>query len=917
MSIRNLNRLFQPRSIAVIGASSKSSSVGKILLENLIGESFPHPIYPVNPKYGALNGIPCYRSVSDIHQPIDLAIICTPAATVPEIVKDCGHAGVPAVLILSAGFRETGAVGIQLEEEICRHATKYSGMRIVGPNCLGVLSPRASLNASFAKKLPQPGRTAFVSQSGALCTAILDWATDEGIGFSVVASMGNSLDVDLGDMIDYLSTDPYTDSIVLYVESIHDARKFISAARAFTRTKPIVAYKAGRFAASAQAAASHTGAMVGEDSVYDAAFARAGIVRVNDMSELFHSAEFLARGKFPQGKQLAIVSNAGGPGIMALDALLARHGSIASLSPATLEALNQQLPATWSHQNPIDILGDAPPSRYASAVDTVLRDDGVDGLVVLLTPQAMTDPMESASSVISASAHSAKPVLAVWMGGTSVRNGIQLLNQAGIPTFQSPEQAMAAFECLVQYGRRREVLLETPHDRSLHFSRSKIDREKALLGTNGLHVADVAPRLGDAVSRSDLATATLLLNEVDSKAILATYDIPTNETVLATDASAAILQAKRLGGPVAMKVVSPDITHKTNVGGVVLNVQGDAEVAAAFERIIQSATHSQPNARLIGVSVQPMVVDPNSIELIVGVKRDPTFGAVLMLGAGGTMVELMSDFVVELPPLNDRLARRMLESMRAWPLLNGYRKRPRADINQLIDVLIRLSYLVAERPEIIELDINPLVVTPHSVTAVDARTVVDPRAAVGTQRPYSHLAIRPYPAELTRKVTLDSGLNVTLRPIRPEDETKWIQLLEACSPETIHDRFGGLVHYIDHQFAARYCFIDYDREMAIVGVIEEYGEEKLIGVGRLVATADRDRASLALLVGDPWQHQGLGAQLADVCLEIADAWKIANVAAETTADNLEIREILQARAFREDVGDDGIVNARRQLLVGD
>ena len=891
MSIRNLNRLFQPRTVAVIGASPKPSSIGKIVLANLLDASFSGTVYPVNPKYNEIDGVPSLKCIEDVLEPIDLAIVCTPAATVPGIVDECGRSGVSNVLVLSAGFREIGASGLLLEEEVRRLAAEYPGMRIVGPNCLGILSPHYGLNASFAQRLPKPGRTAFLSQSGALCTAIMDWAIEEGFGFSAIASLGNAIDVDLGDMIDYLATDPHTDSIVLYIESIRDARKFISAARAFTRTKPIVAYKAGRFAASAKAAASHTGAMVGEDSVYEAALARAGIVRVFEMNELFSCAEVLARGNLPRGPRLAIVSNAGGPGIMATDALLSRQGTLATLSEATFQKLNQQLPPTWSHQNPIDILGDAPPSRFGATVETILEDSGVDGLIVLLTPQAMTDPAESASALIAASAESTKTVLAVWMGGASVRSGLEKLNQAGIPNFQSPEQAVAAFESMVQYGRRRDILVETPNERAIAFRFSKADRDASVQAKSGL------------------------LNEIESKTILAAYDIPTNETIFASDANQAVEIAQRLNCPVALKIVSPDISHKSNVGGVILNLRGEAEIVAAFEKIMCSASNSRPGARLNGVSVQPMVLDPNAVELIVGVKRDPTFGAVLMLGSGGTMAELVRDRVVELPPLNDLLARRMLESMRSWPLLNGFRGRPRVDINQLMDTLIRLSYLVAERPEIAELDINPLLVTPKFVIAVDARIVLTPSEPAAPARTYSHLAIRPYPSELSRQITLADGHHVTLRPIRPEDERAWIKLLESCSPATIHDRFGGLVHHFNHQFASRFCFIDYDRELAIVAEIDVDGDKQLIGVGRLVAYADRDRASLSLLVGDKWQRHGLASQLADLCLEVAREWKIAQVLAETTADNIPAREILRARDFREEVGEDGVVIARR-LLVG-
>ncbi len=711
MSTRNLNKLFHPKNVAVIGASEDRSKVGGIVLANLRTSTFHGQVYAVNNKSRSIDGIACYGTVHEIGSPVDLAIVCTPATTIPSIVRECGDAGVSVLMILSAGFGEIGLEGAKRESEVRQLASQYPAMRLVGPNCLGVLSPYHGMNASFAKKLPKAGRTAFLSQSGALCTAILDWSIGEGIGFSAVASLGNAIDIDLGDMIDYLASDPYTESIVLYVESIREARKFLSAAKAFTRTKPIIAYKAGRFPASAKAASSHTGAMVGEDSVYDAAFQRAGIVRVNDMTELFNVAEVLSRGKLPRGPNVAIVSNAGGPGIMAADALLSRKGTLATLAQATMEKLNRVLPDAWSHQNPIDILGDAIPSRYGNAVSIALEDEGVDGLIVMLTPQAMTDPTESARSTIGACAKSEKPVLAVWMGGESVQQALNLFHQAGISTFPTPEQAIGAFDYLVHYRRGREILTETPQATELPFRKARLDRQSEALDHSGL------------------------LNEIEAKALLNLYDIPTNETVLATSASEAVAIAKRLGCPVALKVVSPNISHKTNVGGVMLNLQGDASIAMAYEQIIENARKHQPDASLHGVSVQPMVLDPNAIELIVGTKRDPTFGPVLMIGSGGTMAELVHDRVVELPPLNSRLARRMLERMRMWPLLNGYRGRPHGAIDKLVETLIRLSFLVAERSEILELDINPLVVTPHDVIAVDARAVIEPFSLQAARAP--------------------------------------------------------------------------------------------------------------------------------------------------------------------------------------
>lgn len=892
MSIHNLNRLFQPRSVAVIGASPTKSSIGNILLSNLVQGSV-RPVYAVNPKYDVIDGVACVKSVLAIKDHIDLAVVCTPAATVPDIVNECGQAGVSNVLVISAGFREVGARvgagGCELEEAVQKIAYKHQGLRIIGPNCLGILSPHCGLNASFANQLPKPGRTAFISQSGAICTAAMDWALSEGIGFSAVASLGNTLDVDLGDMIDYLATDPNTDSIVMYIESIGNARKFMSAARAFTRRKPIVAIKSGRFSQSAKAAASHTGALVGEDSIYDAAFARAGIVRVNELMELFNCAEMLSRGRLPTGSRLAIVTNAGGLGIMALDAVLARHGTLAKLADSTIASLDQCLPSTWSRQNPVDILGDAPPDRYRDAVNAVLNDDLVDAVIVLLTPQAMTDPEQSAIALIDASRIANKPVLAVWMGGQAVAVGIERLNQASIPTFSSPEQAVDAFVSMNQYVQRRQLLDEAPHERAVEFQRSQAERDATVSGKSGL------------------------LNEMESKVVLAAYDIPTNETCLATNANQAVAIAQRMNCPVALKIVSPDIPHKSNVGGVVLNLRSD-EVLQAFEKIMSRAKKAQPDARLKGVTVQPMVSDPNAIELIVGVKRDPTFGTVLMIGAGGIMAELIRDRVIELPPLNDLLARRMLETMQAWPLLNGFRGRPPLNVEELVSLLIRLSYLVAERPEIVELDINPLLVTPQSILAVDARMVLSKCETPSPVKPFSHLAIRPYPIGFAKTIELPNGQVVQIRPIRPDDEERWIKMLESCSTATIHNRFGGLVHQFNHELAARFCNIDYDRELAMVAEVEAAnGQKSLIGVARLVAYSDGVRASLSFLVGDAWQHLGLATQLTEFCMRIVDEWKISEVIATTTTQNQAARRLLQGLGFDETLSEEGMVFAKKVL----
>ncbi len=834
-------------------------------------------VFPVNPKYNDINGTLCFSSISELPPGVDLAVICTPAATVPGIVRECGEAGILGLVILSAGFRETGEVGMALEASVRESAKGFAGMRIVGPNCLGIISPHISLNASFASDSPPKGHVAFISQSGALCTSILDWAIQEHVGFSQFVSVGNMLDVGVADLIDYFALDKWTDSIILYVESINEARGFMSAARAFARRKPIIAYKAGRFVESAKAAASHTGAMAGVDSVYEAAFARAGIVRVFEIDDLFDCAELLARQKTPKGPRLAIVTNAGGPGVMATDALLERRGTLATLTEETIQHLSKHLPGAWSHRNPVDVLGDATPDRYALSVETVLEDEQVDAVLVILSPQAMTDPTGAARSVIRSAQRSHKPVLTAWMGGQKVREGIELFHTAGIPTYSSPEKAVRSFMHLVTYGRNREMLYETPREIPVEFS---IDRFK----------------LREVLTAS-LSEGHDTLSEIASKALLEAYEIPTAKTYAARSKEEAVECANRVGYPVALKVLSPEITHKTDVGGVELNLAGADEVAKAYECIVSRATQCRPEAHIEGVTVQRMIVEPSGRELIVGAKRDPVFGTVLLVGAGGITAELFRDRALELPPLNERLARRMLESLRSWPLLQGYRGRPGVHVDRLIEVLIRLSYLVADHPEIMELDVNPLLATPNEVLALDARIVINRAAILHPVRPYSHLAIRPYPEELTKRVTLSDGTSAVFRPIKPEDEPMWHELLASCSPESIQLRFRCSFKATTHEMAMRFCFIDYDRELAIVAEIQIEDGRKIIGVGRLAADADHHEAEFAILVGDPWQGLGLGALLTDYCLDICPQWGIESVVAEVSPENHRMLHIFRERGF--------------------
>lgn len=877
MGVKNLECMFAPRSIALIGATERHGSVGQSLLQNLVAAKDHVQIFPVNPKHQTLANLSCYPSVSALPEAVDLAVICTPAATVPGLVRDCGERGIRAILIITAGFRELGAAGRELENQIRLEARKFDGLRILGPNCLGFIAPHLGLNVSFVNQMPARGSVAFVSQSGALCSSVLDWAIQNNIGFSHFVSFGNALDIGVADLIDYLSADSHTQSTILYVESISDAARFMSAARAFTRDKPIVAYKAGRFAESAKAAASHTGAMAGVDDVYEAAFSRAGIVRVYELDDLFECAEILARQRLPHGERLAIVTNAGGPGVIATDGLLARRGALAKLSEATVARLNQDLPPWWSHGNPIDILGDATPDRFRKAVSATLADEGVDGLLAILSPQAMSDPYGSAQAIIEASGHSSKPVLAAWMGGERVAPGIALLRQAGIPTYSNPDQAVRAFSHLVTYERRRQMLYETPYEVELVFNVDSVKRRAAF---------------------DSLPEGANTLSEAASKEVLAAYGIPISRTLIARTLPEAVACATQTGYPVVFKLLSPDITHKSDVGGVVLNILNESQAEHAYEQIIRSARERRPDARLEGVTVQPMVVQAHAHELIVGVKRDPIFGAVLMVGAGGVAAEINQDRALELPPLNERLARRMLESLRFWPLLKGYRGKPAANIDKLVEVLMRLSYLAADNPNILELDINPLLATPSEIIALDARIVLDREAVAHPPPAYSHLAIRPYPSEYQRVAKLKTGEEITLRPILPKDEPLWLEMLARCSPETIYQRFRYMFKATTHEMAARFCFLDYDRELAIVAERECEGVRQLIGVGRLVANPDHTQAEYAVLVIDEWQNRGVGSLLTDYCIEIGRRWGLVRIVAEMAADNQRMAALFRDRDFK-------------------
>ncbi len=893
MDAHRLDRIFKPKRIAVIGVTINPNSVGGKVLGNLVGGGFTGVVYPVNPQHEAVLGIHCFPDVESLPKTPDLAVICTPPDQVPRLVRACGDAGIFGLIIMSSGFREIGAAGRALEEQIRVEASRFDGMRILGPNCLGFIVPGSSLNVSFASGMPRPGNIAFISQSGALCTSVLDWALEGKIGFSNFVSIGNTLDVGFGDLIDYFGEDETTKSIILYVESLQHARKFMTAARAFARTKPIIAYKAGRFPESAAAAASHTGAMASEDAVYDAAFQRAGLARVFDLGDIFDCAELIGRNKYPRGPNLGIVTNAGGPGVSATDTLIASGGVLAKLSETTMGKLNESLPASWSHGNPVDVLGDANSKRIEKVTQIMLEDPGVNAVLVILTPQAMTNPTATAKAIGKLAATTRKPLLAAWLGGQSMRESIPILIDSGIAAYRIPEDAIRAFMTLVDYQRNLEALYETPKDVPLELP---IDRSE-------LRERFFAEHAGSAD----------VLTEDASKSLIEVYGIPTTRPFPAKTSGEAAKTADRIGYPVVLKINSPDITHKTDIGGVVLDLEGTEMVRAAFDRIMASATSRRPDARISGVTVQRMVKIRDTVEMILGIKKDPVFGTVMMVGMGGTGAELFADRALGFPPLNERLAKRMLESLKMWPLLNGYRGRPPVNIAKLTEVLIRLSYLAAEYPEIIELDINPLLVTAQEVIALDARIILD-RSLVGKKlEPYSHLALRPYPEKYVRQIDLPGGARVTLRPIKPEDEPLWMDLLASCSKESIYSRFRYFFHWQSHEVATRYCHIDYDREIAIVAEITESNKRKLLGVGRLIADPDHEEVEYAVLVADAWQKKELGSILTDFCLEIAGKWNLKRIVAQTTTDNSRMISVFKKRGFEIRIGSDSTVDVVKEL----
>lgn len=887
-----LRALFAPRCIAVFGASNRPESVGTRVYRNLLEGGFRGAIYPINPKHSELDGQPCYPQLDATPEAPDLAVVATPATTVPGIIRQCGDAGVSAAIVLSAGFGESGEAGRALENELVETARRVQ-VRILGPNCLGLMRPGLSLNATFSDNAAQPGTLALVSQSGALCTAILDWAQATGVGFSAMVSLGDAADIGFGDLLDFLAMDADTRSILLYVEGVRDARRFVSGLRAAARLKPVVVVKSGRHVEGSRAARSHTGALIGADDVFDAALRRAGVVRAYSIAQLFAAAQLLATPKRASGEHLAIVTNAGGPGVMATDHAVEMGVPLASLDADTIARLNAELPSCWSHANPIDVLGDATPERYALVVGAALADPQVDGLLVMLTPQAMTQPTAAADAVIAAAAPSSKPVLTCWMGRSHVEQARQHFAAAQVPTFSNPESSIEAFSFLTHYQRNQRLLLRTP------------------AASSGHHAPDVdGARL---VVEAALAERREWLTAMETKALLAAFHIPTVPAQATHSANEALVAAEFLGFPVVLKIDSPDIQHKSDVDGVRLNISNARAVREAYQELLAAVHSKQPEARIHGVMVEKMHHSPHGRELLVGVSQDPVFGPAIAFGAGGTAVEILHDRSIELPPLDERLAYDLIDRTHIARLLDAYRNHPAVDRGALVQLLLRVSELVCALPELRELDLNPLIADATGVVAVDAR------AAIGFRPPgqarYGHMAIHPYPAHLVNESQLPDGTNLTIRPIRPEDAEMTQAFVRQLSEESRYFRFMQAVQELSAEVLVRLTQIDYDRELALIATTTQYHEEIELGVARYFTLADGETGEFTLVVDDRWQGKGIGTRLLAALTEAARSRGLRRLLGEILPHNHRMLELMHTLGFQCETGDDGLVVAILMLRV--
>ncbi len=870
MTIRNLDCLFNPQSVALIGASKRSASVGSVLAKNLFRSGFDGAVMPVNPKHSSIQGVITFDNVENLPLVPNIAVIATPPDTVPDLVHQLGERGTKAAVVVTAGL--DGSV-----KQAMLDAAKPHLLRIIGPNCLGIQVPGIGLNASFAHITPLPGKLAFVAQSGAVVTSVIDWATSRSIGFSHLVALGDMSDVDFGDMLDYLANDPGTGAILLYIEAITDARKFMSAGRAAARMKPVVVVKAGRHPQGARAAASHTGALAGVDAVYDTAFRRAGMLRVIQLEELFDAVQTLALVKPPNGDRLGIITNGGGVGVMATDALIDHGGQLAKLAPQTISELDQHLPLTWSKTNPVDIIGDAPPERFKHAINAVMNDPNVDAILAINCPTAIASPSKAGEAVIEAVGHHQDlSIFTSWLGDGAALEARRAFAEHGMPTFETPEDAVSAFMQLVTYRRNQKTLMETPTAMS----------------------EELVPDLAAARSLIEpaLKAGRVWLTEPEAKQLLAAYDVPITKTMKAATPREAAKIASEIGGGVALKILSEDIIHKSDIGGVALDLYGPKHVEEAAKAMLERVRVASPDTNIIGFAIQPMIHRPAAHELIVGAVTDAAFGPLVLFGQGGTAVELLNDKALALPPLNLHLAHEAMSKTRIYRLLQGYRDRPPAALDAVAETLIKVARLVSDHPEIDELDINPLLADDLGVMALDVRVKLVPTDKTGPER----LAIRPYPRELEESVTLKDGRRFLLRPVRPEDEPAFHLGFTRLTPEEIQLRFFTPLKTLSHIMAARFTQIDYDREMALVLADEGVaGEADIFGVARLAADPDNERAEYAIIVGHDITRQGLGELMMNRLIGYAKRRGIGEIYGEVLRRNVPMLGLCRKLGFAQ------------------
>lgn len=872
----NLEKIFTPKSIAVIGASDKPDSIGYRLTKNLTESFYEGKVYPVNTHKTEIFGLKTFQTVDQLPETVDLAVIATPAKTVPDIVEQCGKAGIIGVIIISAGFKEVGPEGKELEDKIVEAKRKYN-MRIVGPNCLGVIRPSLNLNATFMHKMPKQGNTAFISQSGALASAILDWANHENIGFSNFVSVGSMIDVDFGDLIDYFGTDPKTRSIIMYIEGVTNARKFMSAARHFARTKPIIVVKAGKYAQTTKAVAAHTGAQAGKDMAYDAAFKRVGMVRVEEIGDLFNCAEVLGVQPLPAGPKLAIITNAGGAGVMAADALISGGGKLAELAPDTVKKLDKALPKHWSKSNPVDILGDATPDRYETAITACLGDQNVDGLLVVYAPLGLSDSLDAAKTVskLCEKRVFSKPILTSFMGYGEVEEANRVLNEHNIPTYATPEQAIRTYLYMNQYKRNLELLYQTPEELPVDSSPPK--------RPIGVVIREAAKQ-----NRENLT-------DIESKQILENYKIPVIETLTAETEDEAVFTASRIGYPLVLRSLSPQIGDASEVNGVVFDIKSDAELRESFHRIMQQTKEQKPGAQILGVTLQSMI-KKRGYHIMLGAKTDSLFGPLILFGMDGVGVEVFHDMAVGLPPLNQALARRIIEETSGYKVLKGYKNMPPANLKLLEEIMVRFSQLLVDFPQIKQVDINPLFINEKEALAINAKIVIDKEHATKKFEPHEHLVISPYPKKYETSWEMRDGRSVLLRPIKPEDEPMWLEMFQNFSEQSIRYRFFQIIKDTPHEVRVRYSNIDYDREIGIVAELKEK-QRKILGVVRLIIEPDGKTGEIAFIVADPWQGLGLGTKMVDHMIEICKDKGLESIYAFMLPDNRRAIQLLKKMGF--------------------